>query len=237
MTPDRLETIIASLNHRQPDLTVLMENVIKPHNLAAVARTADSVGALEVHAITPRKSIKLSQMSAGGVRKWISVQVHADTPSGINFLKQKGYQIVATCLAEDSRDFREIDYTRPTAILVGTELEGISQQAIELADEHITIPMYGLVQSLNVSVAAALVLYEAHRQRENAGMYKQRQLDDETYMRLLFEWGHPKVAKYCQRKNIPYPRINEQAEFMEPIADSVTYTDESFADWMRKKNL
>lgn len=237
MTPDRLETLITSLNHRQPDLTVLMENVIKPHNLAAVARTADAVGALEVHAITPRKSIKLSQMSAGGVRKWINVQVHADTTSAVDHLKQKGFQIVATCLSDTSRDFKEVDYTRPTAIMMGTELEGITEQAIELADEHVSIPMYGLVQSLNVSVAAALVLYEAHRQRQAAGMYEQRQLDEETYLRLLFEWGHPKVARYCQRKNIPYPRINEQGEFLEPVADSKTYSDETYVEWMRKKNL
>lgn len=237
MTPERLKAIVHSLNRRQPDLTVIMENVIKPHNLAAVARTSDAVGALDIHAITQRKSIKLTQMSAGGVKKWISVKTHPDTQSGIDHLKQQGFQIVATHLSEDTKDYREIDYTKPTALLVGEELEGITEQALSLSDECVSIPMVGLVQSLNVSVASALLLYEACRQREAAGMYDERRLDDETYYRLLFEWCHPVVTRYCKLKKIPYPKINDQADIIEPLANSTTYTEDGFADWMRKKNL
>ena len=237
MTPERLQAIITSLNQRQPDLTVMMENIIKPHNLAAVARTSDAVGALDIHAITPRKSIKLSQMSAGGVKKWISVKTHKDTESGIDFLKQQGFQIIATHLSEQTKDYRDIDYTQPTAILVGEELEGITEQALSLSDECVAIPMAGLVQSLNVSVASALLLYEAYRQREATGMYDQRRIDDVTYYRLLFEWCHPIVTRYCKRRKIPYPKINDQAEIIEPLADSTTYTEDGFADWIKKKNL
>ncbi|MCW9005025.1 MAG: tRNA (guanosine(18)-2'-O)-methyltransferase TrmH, partial [Gammaproteobacteria bacterium] len=216
MTPERLQAIITSLNQRQPDLTVIMENVIKPHNLAAVARTSDAVGALDIHAITPRRSIKLTQMSAGGIKKWITVNTHIDTATGITHLKQQGFQIVATRLSETAKDYREIDYTKPTAILVGEELEGISEQALMLSDEHVTIPMAGLVQSLNVSVASALLLYEAYRQRDAAGMYDERRINDELYQRLLFEWCHPIVTRYCKQKKIPYPEINQQAEIIEP---------------------
>lgn len=217
MTPERVSTIKTSLDRRQPDLTVIMENVRKPHNLAAVARTLEAVGGLEINAITALTSIRLTQMSAGGVKKWISVNKFPSTEQGLSHLKQQGHQVIATTLNASSIDFREIDYTRPTAILVGEELEGISDEAIKMADECITIPMAGMVQSLNVSVASALVLYEAYRQRDSAGMYEQRSLDKERYTRLLFEACHPRIAHYCREKKIPYPAIDDNAEILEPV--------------------
>lgn len=214
----------------------MMENVTRPHNLAAVARTADAVGLLDIHAITERKSIRLTSMSASGARKWITVHAHQDTTSAIESLKQQGMQIITTCLQPDALDYREIDYTLPTAIIMGTERDGTSEEAIEMSDRHVYIPMSGLVQSLNVSVASALILYEAYHQRLAAGMYDQRRLDDARYYQLLFEWCHPKVARYCQRKEIPYPAINDRAEILEPVADSTTHSDETFSEWARKRN-
>ena len=237
MTPERLATIKQALERRQPDLTVIMEGVRKPHNLAAVGRTLEAVGGLEIHAITELTSISLSQMSAGGIRRWVKVYKHKSTESGLSSLKASGHQVIATTLSPDSLDYRDIDYTKPTAILVGEELEGISDEAVQLADKTIIIPIVGMVQSLNVSVASALVLYEAYRQREAAGMYDRRSLDDETYFRLLFEACHPKVANYCRSKNIPYPAIDEDAEILEPVADSTTYSEDDFSDWVKKKGL
>lgn len=129
MNPERLAIIKASLDRRQTALTVVMENVRKPHNLAAVARTLEAVGGLEIHAITELRSIRLTQMSAGGIKKWMKVNRHLSTEEGLNYLKQRGFQIIATSLCESTKDYRDIDYTRPTAILVGEELEGISEQA------------------------------------------------------------------------------------------------------------
>lgn len=237
MTPERLSIIKETLEKRQPDLTVIMENVGKPHNLAAVARTLEALGGLEIHASTNAKSIRLSQMSAGGVRKWMPVSRHNSIEDGIAHLKQRGFQIVATYLDPQAVDYREADYTRPTAILMGEELEGLSDSALALADTSIVIPMVGMAQSLNVSVAAALVLYEAYRQRDAAGMYNQRRLDDETFRKLLFEACHPQVARYCRQKQLPYPDIDENAEILEPVADSNTWTEDGFTDWMRKKKL
>lgn len=211
----------------------MMENVTRPHNLAAVARTADAIGLLDIHAVTERKSIKLTSMSASGVKKWISVHTHTDTETGIHSLKQQGMQIVSSSLNDKALDYREIDYTQPTAIIMGTEREGTSERAIELSDAHVFIPMSGLVQSLNVSVASALILYEAYRQRLAAGKYETRQLDDARYFKLLFEWCHPKIARYCQQKKLPYPKINEQAEILEAIADSTTHSDDSFTEWLK----
>jgi len=237
MTPERLTIIKKSLDMRQTDLTVVMENVRKPHNLAAVARTLEAVGGLEIHAITELTSIRLTQMSAGGSKKWIKVHKHPSTEQGLNHLKQQGFQIVATSLGENSKDYRELDYTRPTAILVGEELEGISEQAIQMADENISIPMIGMVQSLNVSVASALVLYEAYHQRMAAGSYDSRSLDDDTYMTLLFEACHPKIANCCQQKRIPYPAIDEDAQILEPLIGSLANSDDSFAEWIKKNDI
>lgn len=234
MTPERLAIIKKSLAMRQTDLTVVMENVRKPHNLAAVARTLEAVGGLEIHAITELTSIRLTQMSASGTKKWIKVNKHATTEQALTHLKHQGFQLVATSLGENSKDYREIDYTRPTAILVGEELEGISEQAIQMADENISIPMIGMVQSLNVSVASALVLYQAYHQRMAAGAYDRRSLDDETYMRLLFEACHPKIANCCLQKRLPYPAIDADAQILEPLLGSDVTSDESFADWINK---
>ena len=209
MTPKRLKTIKDSLDRRQPGLTVVMDNVRKPHNLAAVARTLEAVGGLEVHAITRLKSIRLSQLAAGGIRKWIKVNRHATIEQGLEQVRHQGCRVIATAPGRASCDYRDIDYTRPTAILVGEELEGLSESALELADASVTIPIVGMVQSLNVSVATALVLYEAYRQRDRAGLYSRRSLDDITYAKLLFEACHPQVAEYCRRKQIDYPDLDE----------------------------
>jgi len=217
MTPERLAVIKNSLDRRQPDLTVVMENVRKPHNLAAVARTLEAVGGLHVHAVTTLQSLRLSQMAAGGIRKWMAVHKHATIDEALDQLKQRSHRIVVTTPVDTASDYREIDYTQPTAILVGEELEGISERAVELADEAITIPIVGMVQSLNVSVATALVLYEAYRQREQAGMYDHRSLDDATYGRLLFEACHPQVANYCREKQLDYPAIDEDAGLLESV--------------------
>jgi tRNA (guanosine-2'-O-)-methyltransferase len=234
MTPERLAIIKASLDRRQTDLTVVMENVRKPHNLAAVARTLEAVGGLRIHAITELTSIRLTQMSAGGTKKWIKVDKHTSTEQGLNHLKQRGFQIIATSLSEDSKNYREIDYTKPTAILVGEELEGLSEQARKMADESISIPMVGMVQSLNVSVASALVLYEAYHQRMAAGLYDQRSLDNETYQTLLFEACHPKIANCCLQKRLPYPAIDDDAQILEPLLGSEAKSDDSFADWIKQ---
>jgi tRNA (guanosine-2'-O-)-methyltransferase len=117
-------------------------------------------------------------------------------------------------LSAKAVDFREIDYTRPTCILMGQEKTGITQEALDLADQDIIIPMIGMVQSLNVSVASALILYEAQRQRQNAGMYERSNsmLPEEEQQRLLFEGGYPVLARVAKQKKLPYPHVNAQGE-------------------------
>ena len=157
MNSQRYARICEMLARRQPDLTVCMEQVHKPHNVSAVIRTADAVGVHEVHAVWPSSRMRTMASAAAGSNSWVQVKTHRTIADAVGHLKGQGMQILATHLSGKAIDFREIDYTRPTCILMGQEKTGITQEALALADQDIIIPMIGMVQSLNVSVAHALV--------------------------------------------------------------------------------
>lgn len=212
MTPERLARVIAVLNKRQPDLTVLMDEVNKPHNLAAIVRTCDAVGVGHIHAVSPTKRVKIGDHTASGSTRWVHIQTHNEVAEAIHSIKASGMQVVATQLSARAQDFRQIDYTKPTCIIVGAEKFGVSDTAAELADHHVIIPMDGMVQSLNVSVATAIVLYEAERQKRNGGHYQLARLSDAVYQQLMVEWLHPQVAKYCRDHQIPYPPVDNDGE-------------------------
>lgn len=199
---------------RQPDLTVCLEQVHKPHNVSAIIRTADAVGVHQVHAVWPTTRMRTLVSSAAGSNSWVSVKTHRSIGDAVGHLKAQGMQILATNLSARAVDFREVDYTRPTCVLLGQEKTGITEEALALADQDIVIPMIGMVQSLNVSVASALILYEAQRQRQNAGLYRRdnSMLDEEEQQRLLFEGGYPVLANVAKRKGLPRPRIDEQGQ-------------------------
>ena len=198
---------------RQPDLTLCLEEVHKPHNVSAVIRSADAVGIHDLHAVWPEK-IKTLVSSAAGSNSWVNVQTHRTIGDAVTHLKGQGMQILATNLSARAVDFREVDYTRPTCVLLGQEKTGITEEALALADQDIIIPMIGMVQSLNVSVASALILYEAQRQRQNAGLYRREHsmLDAEEQQRLLFEGGYPVLANVAKRKKLPRPHIDQQGQ-------------------------
>lgn len=214
MNAQRFARIQEMLAARQHDLTVCMEQVHKPHNVSAVIRTADAVGVHEVHAVWPGNRMRTMVSSAAGSNSWVQVKTHRTINDAVDHLKGQGMQILATHLSDKAVDFREIDYTRPTCILMGQEKTGITQEALDLADQDIIIPMIGMVQSLNVSVASALILYEAQRQRQNAGMYNRTSstLDYAEQQRLLFEGGYPVLARVAKHKGLPYPLINDSGE-------------------------
>jgi tRNA (guanosine-2'-O-)-methyltransferase len=209
MTPERFERITALLDKRQPDLTVCMEEVHKTHNLSAIIRTADAIGIHNIHAIYSTKSRWLSGGRASGSHKWGKVTEQPDTKTAIEHFKQQGMQVLATNLSADAVDFRDIDYTKPTALVLGQERDGISEQALEMADHHIVVPMYGMVESLNVSVAGALIMYEAQRQRRLAGMYDKPRMGKDIRHQMLFEGGHPIYAELCVRTQTNYPPLDE----------------------------
>jgi tRNA (guanosine-2'-O-)-methyltransferase len=214
MTPERLARINTMLDKRQPDLTVCMEGLHKSHNLAAVVRTCDAIGISDVHAVWKSEEAEVRGGSAAGSQNWIDVHNYHKTADAIAALKAQGMQVLVTNLSDTAVNFTEIDYTKPTAIILGQEKFGTSEEALKLADQHIVIPMVGMVQSLNVSVACSVVLYEAQRQRAAAGMYDKARLSNERRQRTLFEGGHPIFAEACQRKGLPYPEIDEAGQIV-----------------------
>jgi len=216
MTPKRYAKLRGVLGRRQPDLTVPLDNVHKTHNFSAIVRSCDAVGAFEAHAVWPDPKLKPNHMSSGGTGKWVRVRVHPDLDTAVSALRENGLQIVAAHLDEDALDFRQVDYTRPTAILLGAELDGVSDAGLRHADVRVAVPMAGMVDSLNVSVAAAILLFEAQRQREAAGLYDHSRLDAEVYARTLFEWCHPQVAAHCRKNNRPYPALDENGDILKP---------------------
>jgi len=222
MTPERFKRITDLLDKRQPDLTVCMEQVHKTHNLSAIIRTADAIGIHSIHSIYTTESRWLSGGRASGSQKWVKVVEQPDTQTAITEFKQQGMQVLATNLSDRAVDFREIDYTKPTALILGQERDGISDTALKMADHHIVVPMYGMVESLNVSVAGALIMYEAQRQRLAAGLYDTPKLSDNIRHQMLFEGGHPIYADLCVRTKTPYPPLDE---FGQMIADRSWYQE------------
>lgn len=214
MSPERFARINALLDRRQADLTLCLESVHKNHNLSALIRTADAVGLHEVHAVWFDRRGKVKGGTAMGSQQWVKVHHHPSTEAAITQLKAEGKQVLVTQLSGTAIDFRDVDYTQPTAILLGQEKQGVSADALRLADQHIVIPMVGMAESLNVSVAAAVILYEAQRQREAAGCYQKSSLSAAERHRVLFEGGHPIFTKICRRKNLPYPELDERGQIV-----------------------
>ncbi|AKS40683.1 tRNA (guanosine(18)-2'-O)-methyltransferase TrmH [Wenzhouxiangella marina] len=201
MTPQRKARIEAIAACRQPDLTVFMERVHKPHNVSAVLRTCDAVGIMRAHAVPAGGTLPKLNHTSGGAQRWIELVRHRDSAEGLKALKQQGFRLYAAHFSEQAIDFRTPDYTKPTAIVLGTEKFGVSDETATLVDEHIAIPMHGMAQSLNVSVATALVLYEAERQRRGAGMYEPRSLAEEPWKSLATDWIQRDLDRY--RKPAP----------------------------------
>ncbi len=217
MSAERFAKIRTVLSRRQPDLTVLLENVHKPHNFAAVLRTADAVGLFEAHAVVPDRTLRTSLVSASGSDKWVNVHLHGSIEAALESLPDPRPEILAAHPGPEAIDYRDVDLTRPSLVLFGQEKDGLSPAALESSDRRIQIPMAGFVASLNVSVAAALILFEAKRQREDAGLFDRSRLDPEILDRTLFEWAYPKLAELCRRRGVPYPRLAEDGQILDPL--------------------
>ncbi len=217
MTLRRLNKIKACLEKRQPDLTVVTDNVHKPHNISAIMRTCDAVGVHEFHvAMRDDESFRARSGIAMGSDKWLDLHLYESVIEPASKLQKRGLNIVAVHKSERSQDFRALNYCEPTAVLFGAELFGVSDAAAEVADSHVSIPMLGMVESYNVSVAAAIVLLEAQRQRSQAGMYDSRRLSESAYRRTLFKWYRPVEAAFCDKNSIDYPLIDEQGDLLAP---------------------
>jgi len=191
VTPERMRRLIEVLDRRQPDLTVVLEELRNPHNISAVLRSCDAIGIQYVHIVEESGAVAVSKNVSRGSAQWLDISFYADSSKCLSQLRNQGFKIYVTAMDRRAVDFRRVDFTCPCAVVVGSEVEGVSETALKYADELIVIPMVGFVQSFNVSVAAAIVLYEAFKQRENAGMYKGNRLSEEERKRILSRWTRP----------------------------------------------
>jgi tRNA (guanosine-2'-O-)-methyltransferase len=219
LLPRRFERLKAVLDRRMGDLTLLLEHVEKPHNLSAILRSCDAVGVLEAHAVCLAGRLPTFNSTAQGSQKWVPLQLHSSAAGALQALKARGFKVYGTMLGPKAVDYRNCDFTGPTAFVLGAEKWGLSAEAAELVDQAVIIPMRGMVQSLNVSVATATLLFEALRQRQAAGLVPEagEGVEAERYQRLLFEWAYPQVAAWCAREGRPYPPLDAEGAIAEQL--------------------
>jgi tRNA (guanosine-2'-O-)-methyltransferase len=188
-TDDRLNKITSVVKSRQHSLRIVLENIHDPHNVSAIFRSCDAVGVPKVSLIyNTEKFPKISKTSSSSAKKWIEKEQFEDVEKCYSSLRKQGFKIYSSLLAKDALNLYDIDLTEKTALVMGNEHRGISKEAAEMADAVFYIPMTGMIQSLNVSVAAAVSLYEAYRQRKNKGMYDKSELSDFEIENMIDEW-------------------------------------------------
>jgi tRNA (guanosine-2'-O-)-methyltransferase len=219
LLPRRYERLKAVLDRRMGDLTVLLEHVEKPHNLSAILRSCDAVGVLEAHAACLSGRLPTFNSTAQGSQKWVPLQLHSSSAEALQALKGRGFRVYGTLLSTTAIDYRACDFSCPTAFVLGAEKWGLSPEAAALVDQAVIIPMRGMVQSLNVSVATAMLLAEALRQRQAAGLVPEagEGVEPQRYHQQLFEWAYPEVAAWCRREGRSYPELNEEGAITEEL--------------------
>lgn len=191
MTPERQERVLAVLKKRQPNLTVVLENVFDPHNISAVMRSCDAVGIQEIYVLNTRipPHKKWGPRSSSSADKWLSIYQFTNVVDCFAALRSKYDIILTTHLGSDAVPLYEVDFTRSIALVFGNEHDGVSNEIREKADGNFVIPQVGMIRSLNISVACAVTLYEAFRQKNKAGHYDQQRLSPDVFDILSANWG------------------------------------------------
>jgi tRNA (guanosine-2'-O-)-methyltransferase len=207
MTQRRFQRVQQVLRHRQPDLTLLAEDVYKPHNLSAMLRTADAVGVDRVHATHPTGGLPTFSATSASAERWVELIVHPSLDEALRAVRALGMQVYAAHFSPDAVDYRDVDYAVPACVVFGNEKDGVSASAAEAADRRIVIPMLGMVPSLNVSVATAVVMFEAQRQRQAAGAYAAPRLTPAERDARAVAWLYPREAARLTAAGIPLPTL------------------------------
>jgi len=191
MTPERSERLLQVLKHRQSDISVVLENIFDPHNISAVMRTCDAVGVQEISVlntkIPPHK--KWGAKSSSSAAKWLTIHQYSDAVNCFSKLRSKYKTILTTHLSSDAVSLYDIDFTQSVVLVFGNEHDGVSEEIRALADGNFIIPQMGIIKSLNISVACAVSLYEAFRQKNKAGHYKNQKLPETETNELMVKWG------------------------------------------------
>ena len=192
MTPERREKIQSVLNKRQNDITIVLENVFDPHNISAVMRTCDAIGVQELYVLNTKipRHKKWGAKSSSSAAKWLTVYQFENAEECFSELRKKYSIILTTHLSSDAVNLYEIDLTQPVALVFGNEHSGVSEEIRSLADGNFIIPQSGIIRSLNISVACAVTLYEAYRQKALAGHYNKAKLNGDVLKDLMDKWGY-----------------------------------------------
>lgn len=191
MTEKREKRLTDVLDRRQPNLTVVLENVFDPHNISAVMRTCDAVGIQEIYVLNTiiPKHKKWGARSSSSAAKWLTVHQFTDLEACFDAIKSKYNKMYTTHLSHEARDLYALDLTESVALVFGNEHAGITESLLEKSDGNFIIPQVGMIQSLNISVACAVTVYEAFRQKRAAGHYDQPALPEAQMKALRQEWG------------------------------------------------
>lgn len=191
MTDERRQKMEAVLSKRQNNLTVVLENVFDPHNISAVMRSCDAVGVQEIYVINTKIPLhkKWGDRSSSSAHKWLTVHQYTDIAECFTILRNRFDTILTTHLSSDAVSLYELNLTGKLALVFGNEHDGVSEELRDLADGNFIIPQVGMIRSLNISVACAVSLYEAFRQKHLSGQYKQPNLTAEEYSLLSKQWG------------------------------------------------
>ena len=192
MTPERSARLQSVLSKRQNDITVVLENVFDPHNISAVMRTCDAVGVQEVYVLNTKipRHKKWGAKSSSSAAKWLTVYQFEDANACFSQLRKKYSKILTTHLSNDAVNLYSIDFTQRLALVFGNEHSGVSEEIRVLADGNFIIPQIGIIRSLNISVACAVTLYEAYRQKSNSGHYDQPRLEAAVLKQLMNKWSY-----------------------------------------------
>jgi len=189
-TERRLNRLEQVLRSRQPDLTIVMENIHDPHNVSAVLRSCDAAGVMEVQLIyTDEDFPDIGKKSSASAKKWVEQRQFKNVKDCYKKLHEEGFTIFATHLEGKAKSLFDINMSQKIAIVVGNEHEGVSSEAAQAADGILQIPMFGMIQSLNVSVATAVILFEAVRQRIATGHYTESKYSNIELAKLLTIWA------------------------------------------------
>ena len=191
MTPERAERLNNVIAKRQPGLTIVLENVSDPHNISAVMRTCDAVGVQDIYILNTAIGLHeaWSAKTSSSAAKWLTVHQFTDITECFKALRKNYLKIYTTHLAKDAADLYDLDFKESVALVFGNEHSGVSEKIIEMADGNFLIPQVGIIKSLNISVACAVTLYEAYRQKKVASHYDTPQLKPENEILLRKSWG------------------------------------------------
>jgi tRNA (guanosine-2'-O-)-methyltransferase len=190
MTPERYKRLTDVLNKRQGNITIVLENVFDPHNISAVMRTADAVGLQDIYILNTKipRHKKWGAKSSSSAAKWLTVHQYDNAENCIGDLRKNYSTILTTHLSSDAVSLHSVDFTKKIAMVFGNEHSGVSDEIRALADGNFIIPQVGIIRSLNISVACAVTLYEAFRQKNIAGHYNAPGLDNVRYAELFKTW-------------------------------------------------